>query len=32
MDEHIKEVGMSSVPVTLFDGVVANVTVVVVAK
>jgi large subunit ribosomal protein L9 len=32
MDEHIKEVGMSTVPVTLFDGVVANVTVVVVAK
>ena len=32
MDEHIKEVGISTVSATLFDGVEANVTVVVVAK
>jgi large subunit ribosomal protein L9 len=32
MDEHIKEVGISTVAATLFDGVVASVNVVVVAK
>jgi large subunit ribosomal protein L9 len=32
MDEHIKEVGISTVSATLFDGVVASVNVVVVAK
>ena len=32
MDEHLKEVGTSSVTATLFDGVVATVTVEVVAK